>query len=214
LKIVIFSDLHSNIYALQNLLKKEQNADQIISLGDNIGYAPYGNECLNMLKENNITSLIGNHEEYFIRGYSSKNCTQNAKDFFDVSYKLFDKGNEEYIEKFEKSIAICNANLVHTIEGRYLYPNSEINMNTISQNTFIGHSHIQFIKYHDNKFLCNVGSLGQNRLNMNIGQYIVWYPKTNTIVPCSLNVDIEKLIQDMKKYDYATSLVDYYKDRC
>ena len=53
MKIVIFSDLHSNIYALQNLLKKEQNADQIISLGDNIGYAPYGNECLNMLKEKN-----------------------------------------------------------------------------------------------------------------------------------------------------------------
>jgi predicted phosphodiesterase len=213
LKIVIFSDLHSNIYALKNILNKENDADKFISLGDNIGYAPYNNECLNMLKENNIKSLLGNHEEYFLRGYPSLNCTQNAKDFFETSYNLYDKKDNSYINNFDKQDTYLETNFVHTVDDKYLYPNSEINMGSITQNTFIGHSHIQFIKYQNNKFLCNVGSLGQNRLNMSIGQYVIWYPEKNIIVPSTIDTNVDKLMNDMKIYHYDKSLIDYYKDR-
>lgn len=53
----------------------------------------------------------------------------------------------------------------HTLENKYLYPNSDFESLNITGKYIIGHSHIQFQiqKMNENLDIINTGSLGQNR---------------------------------------------------
>lgn len=64
MRIAILADIHANYQALQAVLKdiEKQSIDDIISLGDNIGYGPQPEEVVRTLMAKNIFSITGNHE--------------------------------------------------------------------------------------------------------------------------------------------------------
>ena len=70
MKIAVISDVHGNIHALKKVLVdiNEEMCDQIISLGDSIAIGPCPKESLDLMLENNIEMILGNHEEYYIHG--------------------------------------------------------------------------------------------------------------------------------------------------
>ena len=70
MKIAIFSDIHGNREALSSIVEdiKKENINEIICLGDTIGIGPNPKECLDLLVNNNIKSVLGNHELYFLKG--------------------------------------------------------------------------------------------------------------------------------------------------
>lgn len=69
-KYAIITDVHGNLEALTAVLEdiKKNNFDEIICLGDSIGIGPNSKECVDILIENNIKSVLGNHEIYLLRG--------------------------------------------------------------------------------------------------------------------------------------------------
>lgn len=64
----IISDIHSNLEALQTALDvlEQENVEQIICLGDVIGYGASPKECLEILHERQIPTIRGNHERYVL----------------------------------------------------------------------------------------------------------------------------------------------------
>ena len=70
MRIAIFTDIHGNKEALTSIIEdiKRENINEIICLGDTIGIGPNPKECLDLLIENNIISVLGNHELYFLKG--------------------------------------------------------------------------------------------------------------------------------------------------
>ena len=62
--LAIISDIHSNVEALTAVLSdiKSRKVDQIICLGDVIGYGPQPKECLDLIMENVSVTLMGNHD--------------------------------------------------------------------------------------------------------------------------------------------------------
>ena len=46
--LIVFSDIHGNVYALEKALKvmEQYNADEYIFLGDMAGYYYHQNECI------------------------------------------------------------------------------------------------------------------------------------------------------------------------
>ena len=64
----IIGDVHANLAALTVALKvlEEQSVDQIISLGDVVGYNADPVECLKIIREREIPSVKGNHERYVL----------------------------------------------------------------------------------------------------------------------------------------------------
>jgi len=64
-KRAIISDIHGNFEALTSVLKKidELNIDQIICLGDIIGYGPNPLECLDTVMERCSVTILGNHDQ-------------------------------------------------------------------------------------------------------------------------------------------------------
>jgi predicted phosphodiesterase len=65
MKILLLSDIHANLVALESVLKAFQNEhiDDIWSLGDIVGYGPRPCECVDLVQDiaRNV-SIIGNHD--------------------------------------------------------------------------------------------------------------------------------------------------------
>ncbi len=69
-KIAIITDVHANLEALKSVLEdiKKKNIRKVYSLGDVIGLGNSPKECLDLLIENNIMTILGNAEEYIVLG--------------------------------------------------------------------------------------------------------------------------------------------------
>lgn len=65
MKRAVISDIHGNFDALTMVLNhiKEQSADEIICLGDIIGYGPDPLKCLDAVMENCQLTILGNHDQ-------------------------------------------------------------------------------------------------------------------------------------------------------
>ena len=64
MRILIFSDIHSNLAALETVLKaaSEQGYDRVWCLGDIVGYGPAPNECVAQVRNLEALSVAGNHD--------------------------------------------------------------------------------------------------------------------------------------------------------
>ena len=75
-RYAIISDLHSNVEALTNVLAdiKSQGVEDIICLGDVVGYGPQPREVLAMAMKTVRVSLMGNHDEAVLKGEKNFNA--------------------------------------------------------------------------------------------------------------------------------------------
>ncbi len=64
MRYAVISDIHSNLEALTASLNEidKLKADRIICLGDIVGYNPNPNECVEIIRQRNILSIMGNHD--------------------------------------------------------------------------------------------------------------------------------------------------------
>ena len=61
-RILVLSDIHSNLEALEAVLGAAGTVDQVWCLGDIVGYGPRPNECVARLKELKHLAVAGNHD--------------------------------------------------------------------------------------------------------------------------------------------------------
>ncbi|MCJ7696703.1 MAG: metallophosphatase family protein [Anaerolineaceae bacterium] len=63
MRVLIISDIHSNIVALEAVLYECQDIDKVWCLGDIVGYGPNPNECIECLQGiSDLTCIMGNHD--------------------------------------------------------------------------------------------------------------------------------------------------------
>jgi predicted phosphodiesterase len=65
MKIALFSDIHANIDALKPVLNdiEQRKPDAVYCLGDLVGYAPYPNEVVEMIRSKGIPVIAGNYDQ-------------------------------------------------------------------------------------------------------------------------------------------------------
>lgn len=204
MKVLILSDVHGNLPALELVLKTNRDVDLIVSLGDVVNYGPWSNECVELLDTlDNVVLLSGNHEKAYLNGYYD-GVNPIAKAFFEYCYPSFTKHNliSNYLEEYY----INQTKFTHTIDGKYIYPDSEINL---INDIFIGHSHRLFLKYSNGYRLVNVGSVGQNRLNINDINFVIWDSKLNCLNLCTNRNDSNIILNEMKNRKYPELCMNY-----
>jgi len=62
MRIGVVSDIHSNLPALEAVLQDMGEVDALWCLGDFVGYGPWPNECVDMLRERGVRAIAGNHD--------------------------------------------------------------------------------------------------------------------------------------------------------
>lgn len=204
MRILIISDVHGNLPSLEFVLKQEKTVDLVVSLGDVVNYGPWSNECVDLLEtvENKIL-IIGNHEEAFISGiYPGENLI--AKTFFEQCYPSFNR--KEKISTYIENFSFGDSQFTHTLNKSYIFPDTEIQINS---NFFIGHSHRMFSKMIENYRLVNVGSVGQNRVNIDEINYAVWDTEKDLIDLIRKTYSADKLIKEMQVKKYPQICIEY-----
>lgn len=189
----IFGDVHSNIEAFEAVIGayKKEKIDKYICVGDVVGYGVNPEECIDKIISLGAFVCAGNHDwaavnllslDYFnpdaaaAIAWTRKNLNTRHKGFLE-SLKLVYKNDD---------LTVVHATLDHPAEFNYLteaYMAEETFLSMETKICFVGHTHIpgifrkgadERIYYHqdrqiflskENKYIVNVGSIGQPRDN-------------------------------------------------
>ncbi|MGY2490715.1 metallophosphoesterase family protein [Cupriavidus sp. CP313] len=207
MRTIIFSDIHGNLPALEKMLADAGHADRYICLGDIVNYGPWSNECVDLVFSlPNCSVIEGNHEAYFNNNdYVSPNI---SKRFFDFCRPNFDRC--EKIAELPKKLEWEGYTFTHTIENRRIYPDTKLSLDA---NHMIGHSHHQFKTENGGFTLYNSGSVGQNRLHINIINYLVFYADEHQVEMRSVAYDEMLVINEMRQRGYPRECIDYYNNK-
>lgn len=106
MRFAVIGDIHSNIFALENVLKDitTKNVDFIVPTGDLVGYLPFPNEVIKMIGEYGILAVQGNHDKYIamhqkiqdaeIESMSDDEIQNSASAIF-TSWKITEENNND-----------------------------------------------------------------------------------------------------------------------
>ena len=78
--ILLISDVHANLTALDAVIQDAGTFDQVWCLGDVVGYGPQPNECISRLREFDLICLAGNHDLAVVGKTSLWEFTQTARE--------------------------------------------------------------------------------------------------------------------------------------
>ncbi|GGQ33891.1 metallophosphoesterase family protein [Shewanella litoralis] len=180
MKILIISDIHGNLPALEAVFNQVDinSFDRIISLGDVCGYYPFVNECLGLLKNYETELVIGNHDKYLLENTQCGRST-SANLLLDYHKEIISESSLDYLKTSKEYIVMddiifTHGSLDNYTEG-YLYSIPPNYLQDYSFNrVFVGHTHVQSVlKLDDNKLFCNPGSVGQPRDGISTAAYAV-----------------------------------------
>lgn len=81
MKIAFFSDIHANKPALERVLDSidSHRPDQIYCLGDLVGYAPWPNEVVEVIRRRNIPTIAGNYDEAVGKNIDDCGCAYQTE---------------------------------------------------------------------------------------------------------------------------------------
>ncbi len=213
MRIAVISDIHSNSHALCRVLQDiEQNAvDSVISLGDTIGYGADPCGVLKLLKDNNILSVLGNHELALLDVDYRKRFRGEARQGIDHTIALVSRGDLDHIATWPFFLIESGGRFVHglppdSVMG-YLTRTSDQRLDRIMTLmpqviSFVGHTHLlggvfmkdqvitrfsmgKKILFLDKacRYIINAGSVGQSRDCDDRAKYIIWDGVAATIEP-------------------------------
>lgn len=150
MKYLFFSDVHGDSSKLASL--PINDVDKVFFLGDVVGDGPCPNECINFLRENNVTCVMGNHDAITVGKLSVDEFTSNEKTQAKISswvkknIELLTKDNLFWLEslpfKYEHDLFTCvHANLSDFCE---FIENKDIalkHLGNARNHLFHGHQH-------------------------------------------------------------------------
>lgn len=81
-RLAIISDIHGNLHALQAVLTRlaEFEVDQLVCLGDIVGYGPFPERCLDLVVRHCSVIIQGNHDEAAVDPYVADQFNGAARD--------------------------------------------------------------------------------------------------------------------------------------
>ena len=109
MRVLVISDIHANLDALQSVIEDAGNVDQVWCLGDLVGYGPEPNECVDLIKSlPDIICIKGNHDVAALGEIDIRLFNNEAKESMMWHQSKITAENKNYLknlpEKYEFEI--------------------------------------------------------------------------------------------------------------
>jgi predicted phosphodiesterase len=221
-KVLVISDVHANLTALDAVLTDAGKVNEVWCLGDIAGYGPDPNECIERIQAlPKLTCMMGNHDYAAIGDMALETFNVDAKRALLWQRDRLTGANKGFLSTFlQKPKVSGSVTLVH---GSPRDPIWEYVMNTLVARInlayfetlwcFVGHSHFQAVfqyhaetddvtievpkpgeKFHlQERALLNPGSVGQPRDRDPRAAYAFFYPKEKAWEPRRVEYDIKSV---------------------
>ena len=219
MRFAIFSDIHSNLEALEAVLAdaRAHECTHFVCLGDVVGYNANPHECVERVREMDCPIVKGNHDEQASlneppRGFNE--LAAQAIEWTRANLTEDDKGwlCDMRLERQVRDFTIVHATLDTPGQWGYVFNNLDAAASFTYQHTtvcFFGHTHVPMAFIRDEgvkrvrieqlriemskKYFINTGSVGQPRDADWRAAYCVYHIDKNVVE------------QRRVKYDLATA---------
>lgn len=223
-KVLVISDVHANLNALQAVLDDVGEIDEAWCLGDLVGYGPDPNLCVAAISElPNLTCLMGNHDLASLNHLPLDAFNADARKSIQWQGSVLMKESVEFLKSLPKTPVVRGE--VTLSHGSPRDPIWEYVLNTLvarlslaaiqTRYCFVGHSHFQSIFRADasntdiqiiipepgvrlalnERAILNPGSVGQPRDRDPRAAYAIFYPDTLEWEPRRVEYDIASVQQ-------------------
>ena len=220
MRLMVFSDIHGNLEALQSVLQdaRNRNVHRSICLGDLVGYGPYPNECIELVRSlKNCRCLAGNHDVAALWETSPYGMSASAKEAILWTMEQLSDENKKYLGGLADRLDLLNMTFVHAnpynprgwryvMDRKYALRSFSA---TRCRHLFIGHSHRPLLitkKHFFSIDLLTVASSTEIRLKdkkrriINCGS--VGQPRDKDPRSCYLIFDIRKQVLEFYRVPY------------
>lgn len=220
--------------AVLSYLKKQDISNGIV-LGDTVGYGPHPSECIKRLTNSNLIIIKGNHDNAVATGNYSKGFSRTGKWVIEWTIENIGSRDKKWLGKLPAFLrgngwlAVHGSPMDPTHFNGYVYEMTyKKNLDNLEQreipHCFHGHTHIMGVYARksgiEDKFyksdtiqlneykhsLVCPGAVGQARDGNPQCQFAIYDSMENKINFLCLDYDMEKTIDDMKRFGFPTSL--------
>lgn len=226
MKILIISDIHANLTALEAVLSAAGEVDGTWCLGDLVGYGPDPNECIKRIRQlSNLVCLIGNHDAAVLNQIDTEAFNPEARQAILWTQNVLSADNQEFLKSLPEKIQIDQVTLAH---GSPRQPVWEYLLDTYSATRnfnhfdsdycFVGHTHLPFMFHMKDdhhgaqltiptpneiiqlspRAILNAGSVGQPRDRDARAAFAIFDPEQNTWHYRRIKYDVASVQQRMQ----------------
>ncbi len=238
MRILILSDIHSNIVALETVLADAGSFDTVWCLGDTIGYGPAPNECVALMKQLATIALTGNHDLACLGKISLNDFNPDARRANLWNGAQLTPEHREWLlplppaRAVDERFYLAHGSPREPIWEYLLMPAQALaNLEWFHEHVcFIGHSHVQFafccpnreercerimpaddyrLTLADNaRYFINPGSIGQPRDHDPRAAYALLDTDAQTLTFKRVAYDVKRTQQAMRQYGLPTALIN------
>lgn len=225
MKFIIFSDIHSNLEAMDRFLEITTNRPFLshvkVCLGDIIGYAASPQECIEKIQSDCPYVIAGNHERMAVYPELRSSANAFAVKSIDWTEKKLSGEQKSWIRSLPQTQVINNEFLIvhgspndpdeYVFRHRQVSDSIETMKKMKLKICFFGHTHYPGIYdetgtsfYNPGMafklsvmqyYMINPGSIGQPRDGDPRGSFCEWDNETNTVVFHRFDYDINGAIK-------------------
>jgi predicted phosphodiesterase len=242
MQLAFISDIHANLEALEAVLadSEKQKADEIICLGDIVGYGANPNECVKIVREKSSTILLGNHDAAAVNLLATHHFNSHAKIAIEWTAGALNNESRSFLLSLPLTVTRDGLTLVHATPYE---PNMWYYITSLEEAAFnfqyfetdaclVGHTHIPILIVLDkqkevyvhqgaainlramngSRILINVGSVGQPRDRNPLSCYALLDTESGDFTYRRVAYDIENAQAKMKKINMPEFLINRIKE--
>lgn len=238
MRLVLLSDIHANVTALQAVLKDIESLGEVdffALLGDFVNYGPRPNEAIEIAKQLPkplVVNLWGNHEYSIFGGSLDRFATDRGRAVLKYTNTILTEESRDYLDKCmnhqgmegkeigDKHILFMHGNIDDPYWGKFGIDMMNDERYALYDFVISGHSHVPHyvehffacddVEYRNKKrtILINPGSVGQPRNHNPYAQYGILDVETG-------NYEHRCVWYDVKEEQklFSDSVDKFYKDR-
>lgn len=242
MRIAFVSDIHANLEALEAVFQDidTQSIDEVICLGDIVGYGANPNECVELVRKRCTTILLGNHDAAAVNLLATHHFNSHAKIAIEWTAATLKSDVRTFLLSLPLHLTRDIMTLVHATPYE---PNMWYYITSLEEAAFnfqyfdttvclVGHTHIPIVIVLDkqkevfvhqnpetnlklmagSRLLINVGSVGQPRDRNPLSCYSILDTGTGDFSYNRVAYNIEKAQAKMKKIKMPEFLINRLKD--
>ena len=187
MKLLIVSDIHANLEALQAVLAESH--DELWVLGDLVNYGPNPSEVVDLVRRNASVVVQGNHD-YAVGGGSDPQCSsafrEMARAMQNYTEPLLNADQRAFLRSLPRTAARtidgCRFFLCHATPTEPLFQYSPAEparwaseiAGVQADIVLTGHTHLPFMMTVEKQRIVNPGSVGQPKHGAPMACYALW----------------------------------------